>query len=51
MKLFGVQSVMALDHSSWETADIIHDLYYALPELVRLAGIRTLRLVLVQLSF
>jgi hypothetical protein len=32
MMLFGVAKVMALDHSSYENAEIVHDLRYPLPE-------------------
>lgn len=32
MNLLGVGNVHALDHSSWENADVIHDLRYPLPD-------------------
>lgn len=35
MKLFGARTVKALDHSSWENADLIHDLREPLPESLR----------------
>lgn len=31
MNLFGVKNVMALDHSRWENADLVHDLRYPVP--------------------